>query len=153
MLNQEQIMSLAKSTKTAENIVSALKDRKRFRKETNLSKFHQILMNNGASIVENEYMDFWKGLEKLNLGSLIIGRKGKPNRFKWFYNLKGFAKVASGETAEIQPLGKKTVSLTEKRPVGRPRKVVSEPAGNTIRITLDIPAHMLKFMEGFKKAV
>ena len=152
MLNEQEIMELAKSSKTAENIVSALKDRKRFRKETNLSKFHQILMNKGASIVEDEYMDSWKGLEKLELGRLIIGRKGKHNRFKWFYDLKGFAKVASGGTAEIQPLGKKTgpktVSLTEKRPVGRPPK-----SRDTIRITLDIPAHMLKLVEGFKKAV
>ena len=36
-------------------------------------------------------LTFWKELEAAGVGSIIYGRKGKPNRFSWHYSLKSVA--------------------------------------------------------------
>lgn len=119
MLNKEsvsQIQSIANESSTSKAIFSALSERERYRTRLNLKKFRYDLINKGEKIVEDEYLATFKRLQDLGIGALVIGRKGKPNRFLWHYNLKDVATASSGKSnVELRTLDKM------KKPVGRPR--------------------------------
>lgn len=149
-----EIKTIAESSDTSKAIFEVLKDRKRFRRYTNLSQFNQVLLNKGYKVVEDEYFDTFKALEKAGAGSLIIGRKGNPNRFIWDYNLKDVAKAASGEEVKPQVI---------KRGPGRPPKVTTvlkvDEKPKTIKLTININTEDLlkefraELLELAKKAV
>lgn len=149
-----EIKTIAESSDTSKAIFDVLKDRKRFRRYTNLSQFNQVLLNKGYKVVEDEYFDTFKALEKAGAGSLIIGRKGNPNRFIWDYNLKDVAKAASGEEVKAQVI---------KRGPGRPPKVTTilkvDERPKTLKLTININTEDLlkefreQLLELAKKAV
>lgn len=156
MFTQKEIKSIANGSETAKTVFDVLSKRRRFRRQTNLNKLQQMLMDQGCLIVEDDYINLFKELETKGVGSLIVGRKGNPNRFKWNYSLKSVAKAAIGNdnVEQFEPLGKKAPvitpenSLIPKRKPGRPRKEVQH-----VEVTLRIPSDMLKLIEVFKKAV
>lgn len=164
MFTKEEIKHIAESTLTSQTVFGVLAKRERYRKETNLTKLHNQLMNQGFSIVEEDYINTFRSLEEKGAGVLIFGRKGKPNRFKWNYNLKGVAKMAKGEETDIQSIKKgpgrpQGSTNIMKRPVGRPRKEVTPQS--TIKLILEIPSNgltkelseLLSRVNEFKKAV
>lgn len=146
MLNQDKIKTIANSSPTSKVVFNALSERERYRDQLDLRKFKNDLMNKGEKIVQDEYIETFKMLEQLGVGSLIIGRKGKPNRFKWNYNLKDVAKASmNNEVKEFKAIAQPII--TTKRPRGRPRKnqsilnAVSTKATNQpISITINLPA-------------
>lgn len=145
MLDQSKIKSVANSSVTSKAIFNALSERERYRDQLDLRKFKNDLMNKGEKIVQDEYLETFKMLEDLGVGSLIIGRKGKPNRFKWNYNLKDVAKASMNNQTQIKTIAQSvTVS---KRPRGRPRKnqsllnaVSVKKTNEPISITINLPA-------------
>lgn len=131
MLNQEELKNVAALNNTSKVVFDTLSKRVRFRRQTNLTNFHNDLMNKGEKIVESEFMDAFKALQILGVGSLIFGRNGKPNRFKWNYNLKDVAKVAlNQDEAEINEM---PTPAPIKRGRGRPRKNAMKQA-KTIKV-------------------
>lgn len=123
MFNLESLKTIANTSGTAKAVFNTLSERERYRDELNLRKFKNDLMNKGEKIVQDEFMEIFQLLQDLGVGALIIGRRGKPNRFKWNYNLKEVAKAATSSKSMQTPL--KTlneVSNQPKRPRGRPRK-------------------------------
>lgn len=141
MFNQEEIKSIANQSPTSKIVFNNLSKRLRFRRGTNLSKFHVQLINAGEKIVEDEYMDTFKKLQTLGVGSLIFGRGGKPNRFKWNYNLKDVAKAAFSaqkvEMVELQRKPGRPVKVVEKRAISP--KVDTKPS--KVSITLEISSN------------
>lgn len=123
MFDQFELKNVAGLNHTSKVIFDTLSKRLRFRRQTNLTNFHNHLINTGEKIIEDEFLDTFKGLQILGVGSLIFGRNGKPNRFKWNYNLKDVAKAAKSdakmEVKEMFPAGKPQVTF--KRGPGRPR--------------------------------
>lgn len=153
MFNRDELKSITKSSTTAKNIMEFLADRKRFRRQTDLNQMAQHIEQAGMTVVEDDYLKAFQALEKAGVGHLIIGRRGKPNKFKWNYNLKTVGQAATtNEPVEIEELGRKprTVkpepqegSTSPKRGPGRPRK--SE--GDMITVTLTIPRELLKLIK------
>lgn len=141
MLNQLQIKSIAEETNTSKEVFSHLKERIRFRRETNLHKLHNILMHSGAKIVEEEYINLFKRLQDEGAGALIIGRRGKPDRFKWYYNLKKIAEAAYNPSTIIDKLNDPNQKVV-KRSRGRPRKVQNITSDDPMTLTVKIPSNV-----------
>lgn len=105
--NKETVKTVFESNHTAGTIRDVLSKRIRFRHQTNLNKFRNDLLSAGHKIVEKEYIETFQKLDQLGVGSLIIGRRGKPNRFLWNYNLKDVAKSAKAiSTPPSSPIAK-----------------------------------------------
>lgn len=113
--------ALKPSNSTEEQIVSNLDKRKRFRRETNITRYFDILRQQGVSIVEDQYLATWKKWESLGLGSIIYGRKGNPTRFKWKYNLKWVAQAAKEGDKAGEPMMLEAMKKEVKRGRGRPK--------------------------------
>lgn len=148
MLNHEEITKLADHSQTARHVIEAWSQRKRFRRTTDLNRFYLELINQGFKIIEAEYYEFFKLLEKAGLGSLINGRrlpngKSTSSRFLWNYSLKDVAKAAkTGQKVAIEKLGNKA-------PVVMPNtdRTVRGTRGrkpNSITVTLEIPREQLE---------
>lgn len=139
MFNQMEIKSVAEKSQTSKIVFDTLSKRLRFRRETNLDKFHNQLINEGEKIVEDEYLDTFKQLQKLGIGALVHGRGNRPTRFKWNYNLKDVAKSAfSDEKIDFATLEKKVVpKVSTKRSISP--KVDTKPS--SLSITLEISSN------------
>ena len=145
MFNQDVLKSVANQSNTSKSIFDAFASRKRFRSQTNLNKLRIDLLNKGERIDNDEYLETFKSLQDMGIGSLIIGRRGKPNRFKWNYSLKDVAKIASNaesiqDIAEIKrPRGRPPGSVN-KRPRGRTvTSVKAKSQGALINLTVNLP--------------
>lgn len=145
MFNQEEVRAVAKQSSTSQTIFNSLAQRKRFRRETNLKKFQETLLNEGLGIKEEDYFETFKALEKMGIGSLVIGRKGNANRFIWNYSLKEVAKSAVNkkELTDVQRLGKKAPVVTSKKKT----RTLAVGKEKMIKITLEIPHSMLDLLK------
>jgi len=137
-LSSEALQSLVKESPTSEGLLLSLAVRERHTHQTDLRRFRIRLVNDGIKVVEKDYINAWKQLESLGAGSIIYGRKGKADRFKWYYSLIDIAKMAfSGDESLIRStiLKKENANVVNdtqqptsveekptKRRRGRPRK-------------------------------
>lgn len=101
-----KLQQIASENETAKAVFSTWAQRRRFRRETNLPRFEASLLQDGHKIVRQDFLQLFKRLEDAGIGSIIVGRHGKPNRFVWNYNLKDVAKNATIETASPQEFEK-----------------------------------------------
>jgi hypothetical protein len=106
MLDQVKVKELAQTSDTTKTVFNALAKRERFRSSTDLAKFHRALLGEGARIVPVEFLELFKRLHDMKVGTLVFGRRGKPNRFIWNYNFKEVAKAATSDMSpkNIKPL-------------------------------------------------
>lgn len=84
----QKIMNIATATETAKNVFTAFGERQRFRQETDLRALKASLLKDGKKVVDDEFNALFKKLQDSGVGSIIVGRGGKSNRFKWHYNLR-----------------------------------------------------------------
>jgi hypothetical protein len=96
MLNQASIRSIAKESEESLSIFNSLAKRKRTRKVTDLRQLQYKLLDEGEKLTKEDVMRTFQALEKAGVGSVIIGRRGKPTRFKWHYSIKRVAKAGLG---------------------------------------------------------
>lgn len=98
-LNKEALATLCNSNETAKALFSDFAERRRMRWVSNLGQYATKLVNKGVKVVEADYMAAWKSLESMGAGSIIHGRNGNPDRFKWHYSLKDVGVGALNPTA------------------------------------------------------
>lgn len=97
----QELAKLAKKSNAASAIFDDMANRERFRREYNLKRLHKELSEKSKKPIDDkEFLETFKALQAAGLGSLIVGRGGKEDRFIWDYNLKDVARCAKGE---IQP--------------------------------------------------
>lgn len=122
-LNSEVIKSIASETPTAANVFNNLAGRKRHRQETDIGRYRMALIREGVKIADGDYMNVWKKLQEAGAGTLIIGRHGNPDRFKWNYSVKDVGKLATDGGIDLAPAEEKT---EEKKPQRRRAKEKEE---------------------------
>lgn len=120
MLDPVKVQEVFRKNETSEAIAKELSTRVRFRPRTNLNKVYNDLIRHGQRVVQPEYLQTFQELEDIGVGSLTIGRGGRPNRFLWNYNLKEVAKAALGQLPEVKELEeispkRKRKALTSRR--------------------------------------
>lgn len=145
MFNQEVIKSVSNLSATSKIVFEALAKRQRFSRKTNLNKFHQILLNNGCKVIETEYYEVFKKLQELEIGRFIQGKNGSPNKFEWYFDLKGLAKMAFDKSTM------KPNTVIQLRP-----KVDEQFMDVTFKVPATIKPEVLTYIkdlvEGFNKA-
>jgi hypothetical protein len=109
MLDKNELKTIANESPTSQAVFDHLASRQRFRVRTNLVKLKYDLIHNGKKVVDNEYLGTFKKLHELGVGNLIVGRRGKPNRFIWNFNLKDIGQAAFNELKDdVRTVGKKS---------------------------------------------
>lgn len=140
------VKEIANSSEAAKAIFDELGSRQRYRKYTNLDQFKHLLMSKGVKVVDSDYWKTLKEMEKAGLGTIIIGRRGNPDRFIWNYNLKSVAQAAKDPATQLQSIEntpvkrkaslKKTAKHKRGRPLGSKNKK-RETASNVIVLTVN----------------
>lgn len=92
-LDGAKLKAIAHKSHTAIVTATSLALRERLRHSSDITRTRSELARQGEKIVESDYMQFWKDLQTAGVGSIIYGRKGKPDRFDWHYSLKSIAKA------------------------------------------------------------
>lgn len=101
-----RLREIANGSKAGSAIFKAFLNRERDRRTTDLRQFHARLEDR---ISMDELLLVFKHLEDARVGSLILGRRGIPPKFKWEYSLRSIGEaVTSPKEATI-------LSLKDKR--------------------------------------
>lgn len=130
-MNLEQIPTLNDAAVAAFDVFSK---RRRFRSNTNLSRFHRELELKYGTIDENQLLETFKALENAGMGSLIMSRKKDRTRFAWNYSLKDVARMSKGEISKNEAY---KISKPQRRlvvPKVQPRMVKPEPKVETVDV-------------------
>lgn len=145
-LNGEMLSKIGSSSESAQIVMNTLAKRERFRRESDLTRLKRDLIKQGSKVVDEDYMQFWKGLEAEGVGSIIHGRKGKSDRFKWNYSLKVVADAAKlGSAQEVPELSNKPITKAPANRVkGRPIGSVNRGRLFNLPITLTVTKEELK---------
>lgn len=145
-LEGAKLKQIAGHSETATVLMFNLAERKRFRNITDISHLKNALIRSGEKIIDEDYIAVFKELEAIGVGSLIIGRRGKPSRFKWNYSLKNIGEAAiNGKDVVVTPLHntktKRTLQLVPvaPQPKKRGRKPGTKNAIKTTHVKLDAP--------------
>lgn len=91
-LDGNKLKAIAHRTPTATVTANSLAGRERIRHFSDITRTRSQLIREGQMIVDADYEQFWNDLQAAGVGSIVYGRKGKPNRFAWHYSLKSVAK-------------------------------------------------------------
>lgn len=134
-------------------VYKVLGSRRRVRQETNLTVLYRTIKRMDKTINEKDFLAAFRALEAKGAGTLVIGRKGNPNRFVWDYNLKDAAKtVMKGKSlTSLKPLqetNERLVQFKEKAKrqvrIVKPEPSVELSQANTIEPTLQIVLNLPK---------
>lgn len=117
-LDGEKLKKIGHANHTSEVIITALALRERLRHFSDITRLRNQLVRAGEKIVDEDYMVFWKSLEDAEVGSIVYGRKGKPDRFQWYVSMKLVAQAILEGKTEI-------TATVEKR---KPRKALAKVA-------------------------
>lgn len=143
LIKGEILKKVANASETAGIITLELALRKRLRHFSDINRLKTELIRAGKKIVDRDYNQFWKDLEKTGVGSIIYSRSGKAPRFEWFYSLK---KVTTAAIDGVDIEGYK------KDKTKSPNVKIRKNPVNTIKFEepAQIPTHVVK--EVFSRA-
>lgn len=123
-IDSTEIKEIAKENQQSKTIFNALAARQRTRKVTDVRQFYYKLLNEGAKLSKEDVIHTFKRLEDAGAGSLIIGRKNKPDRFEWNYSIKKIASAAVGSQVK-KPIKNKKEQYNFNKELRRKRKRLS----------------------------
>ncbi len=141
----EKLSQVASLSKTAQILINDLSERQRYRHRTDLRKMFTALESEHKNVDKKEFMEAFKMLQDLGIGSIVHGRGTTPTRFLWNYNLRDVGLVAKGKMKpnEMQQLlnGKPVEpQLQSYRSQGEPRMVTSvTPSGDAVTMMIVVP--------------
>lgn len=115
VLNSEKLRSISHASHTAEVTITALAVRERLRHFSDITRTRNTLVRKGEKIVDSDYVAFWKGLQEAGVGVIVYGRKGKPDRFEWYYSMKKVA-AAALEGKDIVAERVSGITMPERKP-------------------------------------
>ena len=106
MINATQVSnlkSLASSNETAQAALLMLALRERHTKKTDLGRFRNVLLDEGFTISNDKYKNFWTAMEKMEFGKLEYPR-GKDNNaiFHWNQRMDVIGAAAFDEAKVLE---------------------------------------------------
>ncbi len=151
MFLSEPVKSLAHSNPTASAIFLSLSQRERPRRIVNITLLKQHLKQQKVNVSDRDFYLTFKALQKLEIGDLIFGRKGNPDVFVWYYDLRDVANIGIGMDVS-QPKVMRVEDKEEPTPHVDAEKAVAEQNQTSIKviaadnncITISIPLEILK---------
>jgi hypothetical protein len=104
-LNVAKLRHLYSSNALVKKVFTTIAQRERPRPITDLRRL-RLEMPDGASVDKREFADIFTELQRLGLGTLVLGRGANPDRFKWAYNMVDVARdvIRPGATSRSAPV-------------------------------------------------
>lgn len=99
-LNIGKLQELSHENKTAKALFETLANRERARAETHIPRLFMSMSKQDSQVEKATLFRLFQEFENLGLGQLIFSRHGKPQKFKWKYNLVSIAKTVKGSQSE-----------------------------------------------------
>lgn len=121
----DKLRSIYSASHSAQVTMLSLSQRERLRHFSDISRLKTKLLREGEKIVDEDYKKFWEELQAAGVGSIIYGRKGKPDRWVWYYSLRSIAKVViegSNDQIEKIEVKKRPKAVVGKSPIRKPSK-------------------------------
>ena len=100
-MNTEAVMELVKKNEVASRFFEDLAQREKNYRVTTVDQAKTIA---GPGTRRAEIIMMFKQMEKLNLGSFVIGRRGGKSRFEWAVSMVDAGRAATGEIETIDDL-------------------------------------------------
>jgi hypothetical protein len=94
-IDAKVLKSIAHENQNSEVIFKYLRERQRTRPVMDLRQvLYKICNETGDLLKMEDVMHTFRRLQDIGVGSIIIGRGSRPNRFKWNYSIQQISKLA-----------------------------------------------------------
>lgn len=138
-VNREDIMELASLNEVNKNFFEMLSRRLRNSAATTVEQAMDFAKGERRDIVE-----LFRGLQTLDLGKFVIGRRGAQSRFEWSVRLTDVGQAYAGEIEEIEPaspedLQEEADSFDEEEVISHEYRLRPE-----LKVTLPLPSNMTR---------
>lgn len=102
-LDGQKVKEASEANATAKSIRKYLTERERNTPVTDLPRTKMEILRSGGTILEEDFVEYWKALDRLGVGTYFKGRGINKDTFTWKYSLKIVAQVAmSGQTVNLE---------------------------------------------------
>jgi hypothetical protein len=95
----DQLRKFYDENPDAKRIFDALARRKNDRSELQVSAIERDTSQEGQSVARRFITDFFWEMEKMSLGRLIVGRRGKQTRLRWAVQMSEVVSAAKGSSS------------------------------------------------------
>lgn len=104
MFNKDKLIELAGSNSTSQAIFKELGTRQRSREKLSLRKLRYDLLTKGQQVIEHDFLNTFKAMQDMGIGTIINGRLGNPTRFLWNYKVVDVAKSVNIPKKIVTPV-------------------------------------------------
>jgi hypothetical protein len=101
-VNKKRLRELYSSDSAAKAVFDHLAARKNNWRELRVDRLIHNLESEGPPVSRADVTRVFKALERAGCGAYVVGRKGRPSRFRWDVQMVEVAKHAAGEAAVIE---------------------------------------------------
>lgn len=102
-LDGQKVKEVSEANATAKSVRNYLAERERNTPVTDLPRTKMEILRAGGTILEEDFVEYWKALDRLGVGTYFKGRGINKDTFTWKYSLKIVAQVAvSGQTVNLE---------------------------------------------------
>ena len=103
-MDSDALEQLYSENTTAQAFFDHAARRRRTRWETTVERTMENLANDGHDVTRADIVRLFKRLAEIGCGQFIVGRHNHRSRFSWETELTGIARVAAGESQELEPI-------------------------------------------------
>ena len=147
-----ELHRLLNKTDTASLITESFSERIRNRPETDLNRLKRDLLQAGEKVVEADFINYFKELERLGIGQIIYFKE-TPTKFAWFYNLKNIAEAAKKKKDLVVKAAKSGPVSVHYAPEVATERVQQQSTAAVPRMSMGGPAEgallMIPLQSGF----
>lgn len=122
-----------KSDPTAKLVFDILAERNRHRQRTDIKNLFRMAQKIENKLDYPSFLEVFKKLQANDVGSLIIGRRGNPDRFVWNYNLKAFANKVKANGLNPTTLKQLDLVTDAKLPINAVKRATRRPVKNATK--------------------
>lgn len=102
-INGPELKQASEANETAKSIRKYLNERIRNTAITDLPRTKMEILRSGGTVEEGDYVEYWKKLDAIGVGTFFKGRGINKDTFTWKYSLKIVAQAMSTGSVEELP--------------------------------------------------
>lgn len=97
-----ELQTIVNSTDLGKEVFTVLSTRERSAARSDIDAiFRELEAKSKKELNYFKYLEVWKLLEEKQVGTLVYGRKGNPNRFVWRTNFRHVGRLGLGLQPEV----------------------------------------------------
>lgn len=127
-VNGSELKKVSDSNETARSIRKFLAERIRNTPITDLPRTKMEILRSGGTVDEAQFIEYWKALDRIGVGTYFKGRGINKDTFTWKYSLKIIAQAAvTGDISELSKHVQKPRPHANKAPAKPKPQLVTAP--------------------------